>query len=118
MRRGLRGRATCEDDVVDEEEISAGDVEVDLGCAYDGGRADLGEVVAIEGDVERAVGDVGESAVFEKGHEATGEFIAAATNADHADRAAVGNGRGQFTGEAGEGLADRVFVEERFHRGP
>ena len=57
VERGANGAAGVED-VVHEDDVLAGDGEVDFGGVEDGLRGDGGEVVAVEGDIQDADRDL------------------------------------------------------------
>ena len=83
LDRGAHG-AAGEEDVVDEDDGAAGEVEVDVGGVDDrlrGGRLGA-DVVAVEGDVDVADRQLGAGQLAEQGVQAAGEQGAAGVDAD------------------------------------
>ena len=85
-------RAAGEEDVVDEDDGAAGEVEVDVGGVDDRlRRRRLGaDVVAVEGDVDVADRHLGAGQLADQGVQAAGDQRAASVDAD--DREAVRRG--------------------------
>jgi hypothetical protein len=81
IERGAHGSAG-EEDVIDQKERALIDVDVEVGRSDEGARADFGEVVAVEGDVEDAATDLIEAALAENFGEALGENFASGANSN------------------------------------
>ena len=98
--RGAHG-AAGEEDVVDEDDGAAAEVEVDVGGVDDRLRVGrLGaDVVAVEGDVDVADRQLGAGQLGEQGVQATGEHGAAGVDADEREPRGLGVLLGDLVGD-------------------
>ena len=111
-------RAARVEDVVDEDAGAALDREVEAGLADERLRvqrrpaaADV-DVVAVEGDVERAEVDLDAAELLDQAAEAVRERDAARVDADERDRVEVGVRLDDLVGDAVKGALERICVEE------
>ena len=103
--------ASAEEDIVDEDDGFAADVEGDDG-GLDVGSNALIEVIAMHADVERAERDGVGPDVGEDGAEALSEGDAAALDADEGDVGAGFVAFGDFVADTSEGALDGRGVED------
>ena len=99
-------RAARVQDVVDEDDRAAVEVERDLGALDDRLLGDERQVVAVEGDVERADGELGALVLEDRRRDAMGERDAAALDADQDEALGAGLLLHDLVRDAGHRAAD------------
>src|SRR5258707_10760421 len=104
-------RPTGEEDVVDQHHRAPLDREADLGAADDGLRGLEPQVVAVEGDVERAPRGLGALDGRDLGRDALGEGHPAGLDADQGHALAPAGLLDDLMGDAGEGPVEPGLVE-------
>jgi hypothetical protein len=113
-------RAARVQDVVDQDDRPSFEREVEPGRAHERLRmprrliAPHLNVVAVEGDVERAQRDFAAGELLDQPAEAVCERHAARVNADECDLLEVGVAFDDLVGDAREAFRDRRLVQERF----
>ncbi len=99
-------RAARVQDVVDEDDRAAVEVERDLGPLHDWLLGDQRQVVAVEGDVERANRDLGALVLEDRRRQPVGERDAAALDADQREPLGAGLLLHDLVRDAGDRAAD------------
>ncbi len=112
VHRGADG-APGEEHIVDEDDHAPIDGERDLRFANDGRVADARQVVAIEGDVDRAERDVHTLVRPDRCLDAGGERVTARPNADDGQKGEVTVTLDDLVRDPRDGPADVVRREQR-----
>jgi len=115
IHEGVHGgadRPAGEEHVVDQHHRAALDREADLGAAHDGLRGLEAEVVAVEGDVERAHRGLGALDRRDLGPDALGEGHPAGLDAHQGHVLAAAGLLDDLVGDAGEGPVEPGLVED------
>ena len=106
-------RAAREQHVVDQHHGASGDVEADARLVHLGRLGPQADVIAVEGDVEHAHRHRGALDALDLGGEPGREVVAAVRDAHEHDVIGALVALDDLVGDAGEGAANVVGVEQR-----